>query len=298
MKSSRLFKVIFLLSLVFLGVYLYRADILDFLPVLSYGRLALSLLFLFCGFILQAGNWHQILKSQFPIRFSDALVSDGLTIFSKYVPGKVMVVLGKAAYIQGKYGYKQAPLILKSFDSQMLTLWLGTIFGLLSFVWLEGKSSWGVYAFLLVIVLSVLLFTPLFHRAIVFLARITMKKRLTLSHLGVAEIWRVLPVHASFWIFLTLGFYFFVSAFSPISIPLYVGFVFPLSAVMGIVAIFAPGGIGIREGVLAALLHLSGMDLAFATSLAVISRMWFLLGEGMYFFTAVVCHFTARRSVS
>ena len=44
-------------------------------------------------------------------------------------------------------------------------------------------------------------------------------------------------------------------------------------------AIFAPGGLGAREGVLVAYLMLAGQTAADATTVAVVARLWFLVGE-------------------
>src|SRR5690606_10084729 len=124
-KNIRLFKIILLLSFIFLGYYLYRADILHIPKIISTSSLILSFVFLGLSFIMQANNWYQILKSEFPIKYRDAIISVGLTVFTKYIPGKVFVIVGKASYINEKYHYKQKSLIEKSLDSQLLIIWLG-----------------------------------------------------------------------------------------------------------------------------------------------------------------------------
>jgi len=58
---------------------------------------------------------------------------------------------------------------------------------------------------------------------------------------------------------------------------------FPLAITLGVLAVFAPGGIGIREGVLTVWLHAAGFDLPTATSMAITVRLYTLVGEtGMF----------------
>ncbi len=76
----------------------------------------------------------------------------------------------------------------------------------------------------------------------------------------------------------------------PVEVSLLAGFIFPLANTLGIVFILAPGGIGIREGILTVLIHASGVDLITATSIAVFSRLWFLAGEGFLFLLGALCH--------
>jgi uncharacterized membrane protein YbhN (UPF0104 family) len=46
-----------------------------------------------------------------------------------------------------------------------------------------------------------------------------------------------------------------------------------------VLAIFAPGGLGAREGVLVAYLVMAGQPVADATSVAFAARLWFLVAE-------------------
>jgi uncharacterized membrane protein YbhN (UPF0104 family) len=67
------------------------------------------------------------------------------------------------------------------------------------------------------------------------------------------------------------------------------GLTFPLAATLGILAIIAPGGIGVREGVLFLFLNSSGaLTVEEATTISVFSRVWFLVGESFLFLIALL----------
>ena len=85
--------------------------------------------FLFFGMILQGENWFVSLNALgYKIQRKDALVSSGLSIFMKYVPGKVMVIVGRASFISNKYKIKLVKTSSASFLDQILTLIKDKIF--------------------------------------------------------------------------------------------------------------------------------------------------------------------------
>ena len=59
---------------------------------------------------------------------------------------------------------------------------------------------------------------------------------------------------------------------------LYVGGIFGLSAIIGILSLFAPSGIGVREGVLIAGLLLI-MPEEYAVIISIVSRLWVTVAE-------------------
>jgi len=48
-------------------------------------------------------------------------------------------------------------------------------------------------------------------------------------------------------------------------------------------AFIAPGGLGVREGVMVGYLTLAGLPIAEAVTIAGASRLWFLVGEAFIF---------------
>lgn len=80
---------------------------------------------------------------------------------------------------------------------------------------------------------------------------------------------------AADWMFMGFGACFLVSAVAPLdaaSVP-FVAAAFVISSVSGMIAIFAPGGLGVREGVFAVLLG-AIFPAGLSALLALISRLW------------------------
>ena len=82
------------------------------------------------------------------------------------------------------------------------------------------------------------------------------------------------------WLIVGTGFYLLVSSIYPLAFNqlLYVGGVYGLSAIIGIISIFAPSGIGVREGVMILGLGLI-MPNEYAVIIGVVSRLWATVAE-------------------
>ena len=87
----------------------------------------------------------------------------------------------------------------------------------------------------------------------------------------------------SCWISWSLGFYFLTVSLG-FSLPVNIGFLFTFAALAGILALISPGGLGVREGVIAAGLIFYGMSNEQAFSLSAFSRIWYLGGELFIFY--------------
>jgi len=89
------------------------------------------------------------------------------------------------------------------------------------------------------------------------------------------------------WIILGVSyFYFFKSAY--FDVDLSVIFFQPLANNIGMISVFTPGGLGVREGFMVFYLSQLGFQLQEATLMAVISRFWFFLVEFIVFIISVV----------
>ena len=88
--------------------------------------------------------------------------------------------------------------------------------------------------------------------------------------------------------------YFLSSSIIAYDVPLSVGFSFALACVVAVLALIAPGGIGVREGVLITILIGIGLEKQDAISISVISRLWFLVGEVFIFILASILSITDK----
>lgn len=287
---KKYFTYLLYISIVFLGVYLYKLDFFIVPVIHSFSYIAISIVMLLLGFICQVINWQQVL-SVFGLRisFKDSFKSTGLSMFMKYVPGKLMAVMGRATYISEQYKCSIKLTTTGSAITQVITLVTGAIIGL-CFLIIEGKeteSSWIFGVFILSLILGFCIFGyNIFRRAIYIIAK-KFKKRILLPRINILSIVNIVPLFILRWFFWSFGFYFLLKGFV-LEVPISTAFAFPLASVLGIVAVFSPGGIGVREGVLITCLVIVGLKLDEVSSVVVVSRLWFLIGECLVFLLALI----------
>ncbi|KKK93946.1 hypothetical protein LCGC14_2687810, partial [marine sediment metagenome] len=98
MKTS--YRIFLVLSVLALSVGLYRADYLRVPEIVSGTALIGSLLLLFCGFLVMTRCWKGMLDtSGFRASSASCIAGCGLSVFGKFIPGKVWTIMGRAAYI-------------------------------------------------------------------------------------------------------------------------------------------------------------------------------------------------------
>ncbi|HOC38970.1 MAG TPA: lysylphosphatidylglycerol synthase domain-containing protein, partial [Thermodesulfobacteriota bacterium] len=284
------FLVVFLFKYDFLTIHIHQIDVL---------YLIISVILLETGFLLNTLSWYAVCRRGSPgMSFKAALLSHGLSIMGKYIPGKFWGVLGRAAYAsQDGAGMKK--LTHLSMYAQVQSVWAGMGLGVAGLM-ISGSMAhllWGTSAAWLACTVGILL--PLLN----------FTERRSLIGKGLKELsvlHRLLPwptiiqttiLFLSFWIAWTIGFSFLVRAFFPdVGRPLDVALAFPLATAIGIVAIVFPGGLGVREGLLIVYLSSIGMPLEAATTCSMVSRLWFLVGEVSLFGTAAFTRFRESRA--
>ena len=272
------------ISIIFLILTLFRADYLIIPDIKSIMSLIISFILLFIGFFMQALNWKQILKNDMPISMTEAIASVGLTVFTKYIPGKVLVIIGKVAYISTRYdNYSKLKLTKKAFYAQIIVLWLGMLFG--SFLFFQSNSfySYRVYFLLCLIFSTLIVFTNFIQDWLKLIYLKFFNKELYIKALTLNSLINVLPSFIAYMIIFSLSFYFFIDSISDDYVPIWLGTSFVLAFVIGIISIVMPGGVGIREGILYLLLVNYGLDIKTSTFISVFSRPWFLTGELFFF---------------
>jgi hypothetical protein len=239
-----------------------------------------SLFFLFAGFIGNAYAWQKLLKQAgFNTMFKTCVASVGLPIFGKYVPGKVWAILGRSAHIATKNNQDMNKLSILSLSDQIVGLWAGLTLGFIGLCLLGGFSLWGWLITGLWIILTGMVFSSFFSSLVPTLLRFIIRKDITLPHRSMRDIFLLLPSYFGFWLMWAVGFYLLSISIVQTDISVFSGLGFPLSGTIGILAIFSPGGLGVREGIMAGYLMLTGLSLGEVTTIAVTARLWFLAGE-------------------
>lgn len=267
-------------SLVFVGVALYRFDYLRVPRVDSYATLASTFPLLLAGFACLVKSWNVLLaKSDCPVRFGEGLAALGLSILGNYLPGKVWLIMGRAAYVAERRGYPLAKVSVLSFHAQLVSLWAGLLLGGVGALLVGGARLWGPLILLLWLALTLTIFSRAVHALVAraigkLLGRHVSIPLLSFASTSHAIVWALLA-----WMCWSLAFYLFLISLGLAGLSPGDGLAFPLAATLGVLAIFAPGGLGAREGVLVAYLVLAGQSAVDATTVAVAARLWFLVAE-------------------
>lgn len=267
------------ISVIFLIIALIREEYIVIPEVVDYKYLSLSFFILFFGVFVQGLSYKIILKNfGYYITAKDSLIAFGMTVLARYMPGKVWVHLGRAGYIQKNYNYPFNKLAFISLNSQFIGIWLVVLFSSIIFLLINISLLVKVLVVAMWICLTLIIFTRYFHRVAQWLVYKTARKEIRIPNLSIRENLRVFPIIFAYWFLYAFAFYMLSLSFHA-DVGYLAMIYFPISVVIGIAAIFAPGGLGAREATLVGLFTMGGVTTVLATTITAFSRLWFLSGE-------------------
>jgi hypothetical protein len=242
---------------------------------------------LFLGFIWDGLCWWKVLRIHgvdVPWRF--AVASHGMPIFAKYMPGKVWTILGRAAYVSiGKISLGDSTFI--SAKAQIVLIFVGLLVSIIPYVIISGISVLSLVALVVTAIIFVFLLSRRIQCVLFGLMSRVFKREFGTHVLTLRQSWQIGSWYFFYWLLMMTGYWFLaVSMFGNRSI--IIAFALPVSTTIGILAIVMPGGLGVREGVMVGFLSLVSVPLKDALTLAILARLWFLLGELFIFVLAVL----------
>jgi uncharacterized membrane protein YbhN (UPF0104 family) len=247
----------------------------------------LAVLLLWIGFYLSTNSWKVSLKVHgYKISNKEAIYSHGISVFGKYLPGKIWVILGRASIISEK-GLPLMQLATVSLREQLLYLLLGLVISLVALPFLSVSIWFSIIVVIGVIALGLFLFSQLVHNWVLTLFGKLFKKELNIPFIPMKDALPMVGAIMSYWTFWSLGFYFLVKSVVP-DASFLAAFAFPMSVSCGLLAIFMPGGIGVREGIIVMFLTSMGHNPALAITISIIQRLWFISGEVFIFGLALL----------
>ncbi len=279
------FRYLVYASLAFLVVALYKSDYLVIPRIHSMPALIASFLFLFAGFIADTLSWKSILgRAGYPVATRSSLAAVGLSSFAKYIPGKVWALMGRAGYVSARYTYSMTSVTSATVTWQLIMLWLGLILGAAGLYLLDSPVLWSWPILLMWVGLTIVIFSDAAQNLAQRVITRVLGKEISIPRLSILSTLTALPWFVITWGLLIVSFHLLVAALTTSDVPWSVGLGFPLSIILGILAIVVPGGLGVREGVMVGYLTLAGIPVQEATAISIAARLWFLLGE-LFIFT-------------
>lgn len=211
--------------------------------------------------------------------------------FGRYLPTKVGLALGRIAFMN-TYGFPISPVVASILLEQFFVLYSASIVSILIFTVIGVPGIFSGNIFLAPPVLIFSLF--IFYLVVLFFTqkidRIADRLGGSASHFDMAPLSKfsyIFMIEYSLIASLSgLGFFFFCTAFGVMEITPYnlaycTGAV-SIAGILGALAIFAPGGIGVREATLAFALS-PIMDVSEAGVLAISFRLYLTLIEVLLF---------------
>ena len=310
--SKIIYRLLLYLSIAFLIYYLFRLDYIKIgIIKYNYSYLICSFIFLFSGFFLSTLSWWFALRlHNIRIKKSYALTSHGMAVFAKYIPGKIWVILGRAAkvaqtghslkltsIISLKDGYISISALIPtiSLKEPHIYIRLGLIISFIPMLIYYGFGKFILLILITILILSLIIFSRQVHNYAIKILSGLFKKEIDLPLLNFKNAIKLSYIILLYWGIWIIAFYFFLKATLP-DPSLALAFAFPISVSYGVLAIVVPAGIGVREGILAGYLIVANVNPDLAVTISVVSRIWFICGEIFIFLLALLTRMAYKKN--
>jgi hypothetical protein len=236
------------------------------------------------SYFIQVGAWYLITaRLGIALTFRETLGSWFYSQLGKYLPGKVWLLVSRFYSYESRGKSKKTVSVALYFETVTiiatagLISWASLVFSpRATFQSLGGLPGWLV---LLFVPVFVFLHPKVLQKLLNGVLRRLKREPIVLS-LSYGDVLWILFVCLLSWGVGGIGFYLFIdSVYSvPAGSVLYLTGALAFSSVLGLLALFAPGGLGVREGALVYLLSFT-MPGAVAVVLSVLTRLWMTLIE-------------------
>ncbi|MBD5130370.1 MAG: flippase-like domain-containing protein [Ruminococcaceae bacterium] len=271
------------LAVIFIAWYFYSHwdEFSEKIMSVDFGVFAVSMLFYFAYKLSLASLFHYITKiNGCSIPYGKALTAYLLSILGKYIPGKVFLLAARLTY----YKEENAPLSKVTvcfFIENICTLLGAALLFILSLFFFPNEllDNYRWLTVLLIAAFFICIHPKIINFALKILGKI-FKKDLEIP-MKYTQILKVVLMFIGNWLVVGFGFFMLVKSVNPAvgwNEMLFCAGIYGISAIMGILAIFAPSGLGVREGIILAGLMLI-MPESDAVVISVISRLWQTVAE-------------------
>jgi len=296
----KIIKILFLLAVAFfLGKYFYdNWDSFKNLDIsINYGVFIGSMFLYFAYKLSLASLWHYITKlDNAGISFRNAITSYLYSILGKYIPGKVFMLAARIPAYE-REGVPARKVTVCFLLENVCTLLGAAFLFLISLLFFPNELlsdyTWAVVVFVIVFFICI---NPKIINFFLRLVGKLIKKNDIEIPFSYFQMIKVIVLFILNWLIVGCGFYLLACSIYPLGIEhmLYVGGVFGLAAIIGIISIFAPSGIGVREGIMVLGLTLI-MPEEYAVIIGIVSRLWATVAELLLIFAAFIADKLIKR---
>ncbi|RKX71462.1 hypothetical protein DRP53_01405 [candidate division WOR-3 bacterium] len=247
--------------------------------------LLLSFFFLYLNFIISVLGWQNILPTfNLRIDFSTAYWIMSTSQIAKYIPGGIWFTVSRMQ-LAGRANLREEPTAFSVVVETCLIFLTGII--LLFLAMLKVGNIIDFKLLLPLLIVSILLLYPPFLRALANLAMTLLKRPKVYFNLPLKKVLTLCIFYFGVWFFQIVGFFFLIRSFYALPFKDFptIALTYIASWIGGFVVIYAPGGIGIREGIMSFLLS-KNILLGLAVGISIIARAWTSIYELIVFLTA------------
>ncbi len=299
-KIMKIVKALFLVAVfVFMGRYFYKNwdDIKSLDLDLNWGVFAGSMLLYFAYKLTLASLWHYITwLDKASIRYPDAITAYLYSILGKYIPGKVFMLAARIPAYEEKGVPMRKVTVCFLLENVCTLLGAGFLFLISLFFFPNDLLKDYFFAVVIFVVVFFICINPKIINFFLRIAGKLMKKNDMEIPFNYLQMIKVVLLFICNWLIVGTGFYMLICSIYPLPISqwLYVGGIFGLSAIIGILSIFAPSGIGVREGILILGLNLV-MPNEYSVIISIVSRLWATIAELILILAAFIINMIKKR---
>ncbi len=212
-----------------------------------------------------------------------------ISLFGKYLPGKVWAIGGRI-YLAKQRGVGEAEsstaLLIETVSLSFAAF---AIFFISLGFYRPHTLPTNIYWSLLLVPIGLLLIHPKILTMILrILARLT-KRSITIPKFGYTDLLKIYLYYLVLWIIHSMGFYFLTISIFPASYQLILPLIgaYSISWILGFLVLISPGGLGVREGLLAFFLKFV-IPTPIAALMAIVSRIWVTIGEILFLIISLI----------
>lgn len=241
--------------------------------------------------MISASVWRKLLKSFYgtDVSWGQALILINLPNLARYIPGKIWFVFG-IAHIAKKWSIDVRNAIVIAFVNQIIALVAAMALGVI-LIGAEGARIFPWWALLITFSVSILFLHPaLLHRMVSFALRKKGQERSIMPKMNFSTIIAGLALMILLWLGIGAGL--LISSKSILASVQWADYqsitgAFVISYVGAYIAFFAPGELGVREGLIMLLLpdSASGPEKA---ALSIATRIWMTVAELINVVVAII----------
>lgn len=295
MAKKLTYKIFSYLVILFIFFFLGKALLENWQKVknyhfsFNYFCLILSWFFMSLAMVLGFCIWNKMLRILEPekkISYLKAIQIAIYTWFGRYLPGKVWMFAGRV-YLGRREGLSKKVLTVSAVYEIVLSIASGFLLSFLLLSIAFGHKLQYLYLVPALIIIGGLFFIhpkiicPLFNIGLRKFRKTEIQPADFLSYRRIAQI---IFFHSICFLIEGTGFFFLVNAIAPLSFCAMIGVIgaYVLSVVSGAVALFAPAGLGVREGILVLILQFY-LPVSIAVLISLMARIWISLIEIVLF---------------